>query len=414
MKWIPEIGDIFRLKGTEKPLYHLCGMTNYGMFSFVQEMENGIAGGEISEYSLLKNYELVENPNKLENVLNNAIIKTIMENKTRFEKFGNVMIDLETLSTHTNAAIIEIGAVEFNKHTGEVGEKFNVIIEPSDWCKNDRHVDGETIQWWFSQTDEARKRFVTKQKDIEYCTLKHALQKLRYFIMDCDTVDDDKNVVVWGNGSTMDITILESAYEYFDIEIPWKYWAVNDVRTIVDLNPTIKKNTKFNYGIQHSAVADCLYEIEYVSKTVKSLTDSNNLHVETSYDSLKEERKKNYNDFYKSLTSDERNNANIIYEQIEKDQGKYVYFTFLSENTRDAFYEGFLLTIVSSKEDYYYVYLDSKNNLRLISCLSDYKVIEDEEHVIPYNDKEISDMLFNKFETNGGDAIVYWGKYFVR
>ena len=111
-KWIPQVGDTFRLKGTEKPLYHLCEKSDYGMFSFVQEMENGIAGGEVSEYSLVRNYELVKKSNKLENIL---------ENKTRFERFGSVMIDLETLSTHNNAAIIEIGAVEFNKYTGEVG-----------------------------------------------------------------------------------------------------------------------------------------------------------------------------------------------------------------------------------------------------------------------------------------------------
>lgn len=198
-----------------------------------------------------------------------------MENKTRFERYGNIMIDLETLSTHTNAAIIEIGAVEFNKQTGEVGEKFNVIIDPKDWCKNDRHVDGETIQWWFKQTNDARKRFVTKQKNIKYCTLKHALVMLKNFIMVCDTVDEDKNVVVWGNGSTMDITILESAYEYFDIEIPWKFWSVNDVRTIVDLNPIIKTQTIFNSGIQHSAVGDCLHQIKYLTNTIKTLNVKN-------------------------------------------------------------------------------------------------------------------------------------------
>lgn len=188
---------------------------------------------------------------------------------TRFERFGSVMIDLETLSTHTDAAIIEIGAVEFNKYTGEVGEKFNVIIDPKEWCKNDRHVDGETIQWWFNQSNEARKRFTNKEN--EYITLNQALWKLRYFIMDCDTVDDDKNVVVWGNGATMDISILESAFNYFDIKVPWKYWSVNDVRTIVDLNPSIKKNCKFEEGVKHSAVADCLHEIKYTVETIKSL-----------------------------------------------------------------------------------------------------------------------------------------------
>ena len=271
-KWTPQVGDTFRLKGTKKPLYHLCEMTNHGMFSFVQEMENGIAGGEISEYSLIKDYELVENQQKLEGFLNDIIAKPIlenMENKTRFERFGSVMIDLETLSTHNNAAIIEIGAVEFNKYTGDVGEKFNVIIDPKDWCKNDRHVDGETIQWWFNQTNEARKRFTNKKN--EYVILKQALWRLRWFIKDCDTADDDKDVVVWGNGATMDISILENAFNYFDIEIPWKFWSVNDVRTIVDLNPIVKAQTNFDSGIQHSAVADCLHQIKYLTNTIKTL-----------------------------------------------------------------------------------------------------------------------------------------------
>lgn len=44
----------------------------------------------------------------------------------RYTKYGNVMIDLETLSTHTNAAIIEIGVVEFNKYTGDIGQVGNI------------------------------------------------------------------------------------------------------------------------------------------------------------------------------------------------------------------------------------------------------------------------------------------------
>jgi len=191
--------------------------------------------------------------------------------KTRFEKYGNVMIDIETLSAHKNAAIIEIGAVEFNKYTGEIGETFNVIIKPSDWCKNDRHVNGETIQWWLKQSNEARERFTTKQTDVDYCILEKALDKLKYFLIDCDSVDNDKNVVVWGNGSSFDIAILEDAYNYFNIELPWKFWSVNDVRTIVDLKPEIKAMSKFDCGIKHSAVSDCLYQIKYLAETIKSL-----------------------------------------------------------------------------------------------------------------------------------------------
>ncbi len=273
-KWIPQVGDTVRLKGTEKPLYALCGVNqNNFNFTFVEIRNNGIVGGEISQYTLMKDYELVERPKKLEDILEEQIKKPFLKSmeKTRFEKYGNVMIDIETLSTHKNAAIIEIGAVEFNKYTGEIGETFDIIIKPSDWCRNDRHVNGETIQWWLKQSNEARERFTTKQTDVDYCTLEDALNKLNYFIIDCDSVSDYKNVVVWGNGSSFDIAILEDAYNYFDIDLPWKFWSVNDVRTIVDLNPKIKEKCKFESGIKHSAVSDCLHQIKYLTETINSL-----------------------------------------------------------------------------------------------------------------------------------------------
>lgn len=194
-----------------------------------------------------------------------------MENMTNFEKYGNVMIDLETLSTHKNASIIEIGAVEFNKHTGETGKVFNALIKPSEWAKNDRHVDGNTVAWWFKQKEEARERFFTENENIRCTDLKTALNALFYFIMDCDTVDNGKNVTVWGNGSSFDIAILESAYEYFDIRTPWEYSAINDVRTIVALNPTIKQNMVYETGVKHNAVNDCMHEINYLVETLKSL-----------------------------------------------------------------------------------------------------------------------------------------------
>ena len=55
-----------------------------------------------------------------------------MASYTHIKKFGNIMVDLETLSTHTNASIIEIAAVEFNKETGEIGHIFQQSIDASE------------------------------------------------------------------------------------------------------------------------------------------------------------------------------------------------------------------------------------------------------------------------------------------
>lgn len=41
----------------------------------------------------------------------------------------DVMLDLETMGTDANAAIIAIGAVEFDIQNGEIGERFYAVID---------------------------------------------------------------------------------------------------------------------------------------------------------------------------------------------------------------------------------------------------------------------------------------------
>lgn len=163
-----------------------------------------------------------------------------MESYTHIKKFGNIMVDLETLSTHTNASIIEIAAVEFNKENGEIGDIFHQCIDVSDWTENKRHIEGSTLLWWMEQD----KVLLNKYKN-HNSKLHTVLQRFREFYNEHTLNGNNEETVLWGNGSTMDITILQSAYEHFKEPTPWKYWAVNDVRTIVNLNPEIKKKMYF-------------------------------------------------------------------------------------------------------------------------------------------------------------------------
>ena len=216
--------------------------------------------------------------------------------KLNFYRFGKVMIDLETLSTKTNASIMSIAAVEFNKFSGESFNTLYIKIDPSEWGKNGRDVDGNTVKWWLEQEKDATQSLLEKPFD-GYATLKSALERLSKFIEACDNTlieegetkietfnpwsgetevfiipkdDEKRRVTVWGNGATMDITILQSAYEYFGMKTPWQYWAVNDVRTIVDFKPEIKANTEFE-GVKHYPIDDCKHQIKYLSETIKEL-----------------------------------------------------------------------------------------------------------------------------------------------
>ena len=194
----------------------------------------------------------------------------IVRQQEHFDRFGNMMIDVETLSTRTNASIIEIAAVEFNKLSGEIGDTFDILIKPSEWGCNGRDADGRTVLWWMNQSVEAKKRYNGDENNMS--SLHNALCDLTLFVKNHDNTDKQsgKSVVVWGNGATMDITILQSAYEHFHMETPWKYWAVNDCRTIVDIMPEIKKYTPFE-GVKHSAMDDCKHQIKYVSKTLHAI-----------------------------------------------------------------------------------------------------------------------------------------------
>lgn len=120
-------------------------------------------------------------------------------------------------------------------------------------------------------------------------------------------------------------------------------------------------------------------------------------------------KKRNYDWFMESLKSDENNNAKLIYEEIKKDQGKYITFTFGGKS--DLKYAGILLSIAVSDDDYYYVYLDGNNEIQEMTCVSGYRVT-DENYVCKLTSKEIGKMLTERFDTeNSMEALIYRGKY---
>lgn len=195
---------------------------------------------------------------------------------SRFERFGDIMVDLETLGTRQDAIVLEISAVEFNCHTGEIGEVFDAKLDIDEQVQYRRSLNCETLQWWFKQDEEARKNIFDEDVDIIRFNIPWELAEFSNFVERCNNKcnsDSDRRVVkLWGNGSLFDLGILQNMYETYlpNMKLPWKFWAVNDVRTIVDLNPDVKRNCKFD-GTPHCAVDDCKHEIKYLVETLKTI-----------------------------------------------------------------------------------------------------------------------------------------------
>jgi hypothetical protein len=168
----------------------------------------------------------------------------------------DVMLDLETMGTSTDSAIVAIGAVEFDMSTCKTGSSFYQNIHLADSAKHGRKIDPATVLWWMSQPDEARRALMYSAEP-----LLHVLDKFDAWMECCAPRDQ---VRVWGNGPSFDNAILAATYASAGRKPPWKY--VNDrcFRTICAMFPSITKDER--QGTHHNALDDAKWQAEHVLK----------------------------------------------------------------------------------------------------------------------------------------------------
>lgn len=174
------------------------------------------------------------------------------------------MVDIETLGTKSNSAIISIGAVYFDMVTGELGRSFHHGITIKSNLDVGLDVNAQTAIWWMGQ-EEALKEWANLPK----VTLLEALTLFTEFINELSPTTED--TIIWGNSNRFDMGMLENAYTKFEQKIPWKFRNERDVRTLCSFRPDIKehviKTAKASGLVVHDALEDCRLQVEYCHKT---------------------------------------------------------------------------------------------------------------------------------------------------
>ena len=118
-------------------------------------------------------------------------------------EFTDVMLDLETIGNKSNAALLSIGAVEFNIKTGKTGREFYKVIDLQSCLDVGLRVDASTFYWWLQQNQQARDAICVDKKH----SLQTVLHMFSVWMNDCI-----ENIEIWGNGVRFDIGLLEDAY----------------------------------------------------------------------------------------------------------------------------------------------------------------------------------------------------------
>jgi exodeoxyribonuclease VIII len=169
----------------------------------------------------------------------------------------HVMLDLETLGTGDHAAIVQIGACEFDSR--EIVSTFhrNIRMESEHFG----NIEGDTLRWWMNQSPDA---IASVLQSPLRTPLRTALEDFRSWLV-CD------RLAIWANSPSFDLRLLRQAYERCGMKPPWKFYQELDHRTIKHLGRLLNVPRLQFEGTKHNALDDAMNQASYLMAVLQEL-----------------------------------------------------------------------------------------------------------------------------------------------
>lgn len=168
----------------------------------------------------------------------------------------NLMLDTETMGKKDNAAVVSIGAVFFDEHTGQLGETFYRRIHLATSVAKGFVMDPGTVLWWLQQNDEARNSTFLNADHVEM-----VMEDFYEWVITKGPKKDDLRV--WGCSPSFDCTKVANHLEACGLEAPWHYWAERCYRTIRDRNRNVPEDERIGL---HNALDDAIHQAKHLIK----------------------------------------------------------------------------------------------------------------------------------------------------
>jgi 3' exoribonuclease, RNase T-like len=180
-------------------------------------------------------------------------------------KLINITLDLETLSTQHDAAIIQIGCCipQFD-HVyipKGISHEFEVTIKYEDALQSEFHKSHSTMDWWAAQPSSTRMQVFSGQNSYT-----DAFDQFKWWIESLKT--DGSGVAIWGNGSDFDNRLLSYSLDSLGYHNVWSFRNNRDLRTLKALFPFSVTEDRIN-EIKHTALGDARYEARLLNDTAR-------------------------------------------------------------------------------------------------------------------------------------------------
>lgn len=189
-------------------------------------------------------------------------------------------IDIESLGVHRGAAILSIGCVQFDRRSAKLGAEFYVEIELHSLLKSGE-VDPSTLTWWAVNHGPLFAELLkSKETKVTFATaLDHFAKWMRNLSAGIPVIKGSLGSGtphVWGNGATMDISLLEEAYLHggYGLTKPWDHRHIRDQRTIIDAAREVTGDPNWwpgvgQQGTSHNALDDARYQAKCVAEAFR-------------------------------------------------------------------------------------------------------------------------------------------------
>lgn len=164
----------------------------------------------------------------------------------------DVMLDLETMGTKPNSAIVAIGARLMDLGSLTLGNGFYRSVSLKSCMEHGLILDADTVMWWLQQSAEARAAIYTSTVSLEY-----ALQEFSQWLADNKVAQ--REVTMWGNGSDFDNVLLANVYRTVGIAVPWEFRNNRCFRTAKAMLPKVDVQRT---GTHHNALDDATHQAQ--------------------------------------------------------------------------------------------------------------------------------------------------------
>ena len=175
----------------------------------------------------------------------------------------DIMIDLETLATSPDAAILTIGAVKFDPFGDDVNDpscdKFYVKVDLDSCDRIGLVTNDATIEWWSQQSKEAQEEAFSPDNRID---IVDAMNQLYKFCWGAKRV--------WSHGAAFDVVICEHIFGKIQKAVPWSFCEVRCTRTLFDIGI----NPNRPPVLKHHALEDAWNQAVGVQNVFKTLQGS--------------------------------------------------------------------------------------------------------------------------------------------